>query len=327
MGRNNKINDVTSNVFDISAGVPQGGVLSALLYIIYIADLPTPPPTIHRLQYADDMMVYTSVKNLVRGQHNLNAYIADIVTFFDRWKIKINPTKCESIVFKGPAKHFGSLANKLHNHVAVSINNTPLIPQKSIKYLGVIFSKNLSHIKHVNHVIAKVNRCYFSLRPVLKRVGGINTRIKTLIYKQLIRPIIMYGFPSWFNISSHQMERLRVIERSCLRACTDTFRKNTHKYAKNAVLYEKANIHRIDKELIHQTLKFFDHTFADCQLIQSCLSINVDHLNDVRTIYKPPWYIKHLQNENLLLVEDKLLLYHRRSFVTQRHGTVYNTDQ
>lgn len=123
------------------------------------------------------------------------------------------------------------------------------------------------------------------------------------------------------------MERLRVIERSCLRACTDSYRRNTYKHIKNAILYEKANIDRIDRELVNQTLKFFDKPYEDCQLIQSCLSMNADHLDDVRTIYKPPWYIKHLNNQNMLFFEDKLLLYHRRAIATQQQGTVYNTDQ
>lgn len=87
----------------ISAGVPQGGVLSSLLYILYVADLPTSPADtnqIQRLQYADDILVYVSVLDLVNGQNRISNYLSQIQTFLERWKIKLNPGKAESIVFK-----------------------------------------------------------------------------------------------------------------------------------------------------------------------------------------------------------------------------------
>lgn len=34
-----------------------------------------------------------------------------------------------------------------------------------------------------------------------------------LMYKQLIRPLMLYACPAWMQISSNQMERLRRMER------------------------------------------------------------------------------------------------------------------
>lgn len=323
-----RIEHSLSREHNIDAGVPQGGSLSALLYILYIADMPTPPPhfcQIRRLQFADDMLIYVSTKNLADGEKRINEYLKHIVQYLNKWKVKINPSKCESIVFKGPYKRFGASANKLHNKVSVLVNGQALIPQQSLKYLGITFKKNLSNIPHVNQILAQVNRAYFSLKPVLKKINGLDPRLKSLCYKQLIRPIITYGFPCWSDISSHQMDRLRKIERVCIRACT-----NTHRFSRtsNTKLYKAGNIMRIDREMVAQTLRFFDKTFEDSPLTQSCKNIDPDYIDNIRTVYKPPWYIVHLHNSNQLFEDDKLMLYHRRFNPLLRHlGPVYNQNQ
>lgn len=324
-----KINDALSQTCVIDAGVPQGAVLSALLYIIYIADMPLPPQhlqPIRRLQYADDMLLYVSAKNLILGQERINMYIKTVIEFLDKWKIKINPEKCEAIVFKGPCKRFGATANKLHDKIIIKISNTSLIPQRTFKYLGVWFSKNLTHVRHIDHIIRKINTTYSLLKPLLKKTNGLNKSVKLLLYKQLIRPIIGYGFPSWSDISSHQMERLRSIERVCLRACTNTYRKPNGNYISNSKLIKNADIERIDKILVEQAIKFFNKNYEHCQIIQRCFDHDADFISDPRTYYKPPWYIEHLNNTNNLFSDGRLLHYHKR-IDRSNLNTVYNTEQ
>lgn len=324
-----KLSDALSSRFDIAAGVPQGGVLSAILYVIYIADLPPPPDhhqPIRRLQYADDMILYVSVKNLIEGERRLNEYISEIIAYLSKWKIKINPEKCESIVFKGPNKRFCTSINRQHNHVAININGTALLPQRSIKYLGVWFSKNLSNIRHVTHITKKVNSAYHGLRNILQRTHGLDPRIKVLCYKQLIRPIMLYGFSCWSSLTSHQMERLRKLERVCLRSCTRSRQRNHFKYINNSELYKKTGIERIDRVLVKQTVKFFDKPHENCELFKDCLMVDNDY--EARYDYTPPWHIMHLNNTNELFVDDMLMLYHRRfNTTTQAVGPVYNTNQ
>lgn len=149
-----------------------------------------------------------------------------------------------------------------------------------------------------------------------------------LCYKQLLRPIIQYGFPCWSDISSHQMERVRRLERACLRVCTNTRRAADGKYSSNARLYQKAGISRIDRTLVNQAIKFLEKPHDDCDAIRRCLTLNDDALADRRiTRHKPPWYIMHLKHTNqLLTADDKLLQYHKPANAT-RPNLVYNTNQ
>ena len=65
----------------------------------------------------------------------------------------------------------------------------------------------------------------------------------------LIRPIITYGVPIWWNTNAATMEKFRRFERSCLRAALNLYRSPESNYKhmySNHVLYKEASIPRID---------------------------------------------------------------------------------
>jgi hypothetical protein len=60
-----KIGDSTSKLAPLNSGIPQGGVLSPLLYIAYVADLEEWVQFARATTYADDTSTSASSKNLV----------------------------------------------------------------------------------------------------------------------------------------------------------------------------------------------------------------------------------------------------------------------
>lgn len=322
-----KVENTLSAAKNIAAGVPQGGVMSATLYIIYIADMPTPTNHHHpiqRLQFADDMISYVSVKNLADGQARLNSYLAIIADYLMKWKIRINPTKSELVVFKGHNKHFSKQININSKHVTIQIQTTLLKPQKSLKYLGVIFQQNAKHIRHIDNILHKLRCASHGLKALLSNTNGLNAKIKMLCYKQLLRPLMTYGFPSWSDISSHQMERLRTAERTCIRACSETTRVNA-RYINNTDLYNKAGIQRIDRVLVSSAIKFFEKNHDECEIFQKCINIEPAYTTEQRNPYKPPWHLMNLNMQNSLYNNEQLILYHEPC--NPARNMVYNQNQ
>ena len=59
----------------IKTGVPQGGVLSPILFNIYMSDIPEPPQNIKLYSYADDINTLTSHSNINTAQDNIQPYL------------------------------------------------------------------------------------------------------------------------------------------------------------------------------------------------------------------------------------------------------------
>lgn len=327
-----KIENTFSDSFKIVAGVPQGSVLAPVLYTLFIADIPAPNCNeIKKLIFADDIFVYLSTRSLLGT--NFNNYLSTIHDHLNLWKIKINLDKCEGIVFKGNCKSLPRWVNKKVKNVQIKIKTHKVNVKNKIKYLGIIFSKNLKFHDHVQHIINKSFKAFHKIKHIFYRKNKYSTMVKSILYKQLLRPIITYGFLIWHNISSAQMERLRTLERKFLRMCISSSRKtDSFLYINNNKLYDQTNTPRLDRNMVEQALKTLaKFNTCDISLINDTLNEHDDgyYLN-IDNIFKSPIHLKTLSNNNKLYDNNhNLIYYHRRNNnVANNHDEyVYNINQ
>lgn len=193
-----------------------------------------------------------------------------------------------------------------------------------VKYLGVIINKNFKFNSHIEHTLKKANIAKSELHNFLTN-NLINNKVKTLAYKQIIRPIFLYASACWQSISSNQMEKIRRHERWFLRRCTGLYRNNNNgKYINSQILYEKSNTNRIDRKIVEHNIKYIEklknHTSEN---IRNMTRYNDEYIN--RNKYKPINYIYSLNEKNILYTENKLLLYNKKR--NAPHQLVYVTNQ
>ena len=87
------VDGVHSKWCSVISGVPQGSVLGALLFIIYINDL-SENINCSIKQYADDTKLYTTVKDnndVLQFQHDLDA----VAEWSNVWQLSFNFSKCK----------------------------------------------------------------------------------------------------------------------------------------------------------------------------------------------------------------------------------------
>lgn len=324
-----KLSDKISDLFQIVAGVPQGSILGPILYNIFVADLPKPTNPLHILCYADDILLFISNFKLLPMQKSLNTYLAKLQKYFSKWKLTPNVDKCQVMITKGKKQDtYPNISRHIkNNNIKVKFNNNLIKFSNRMKYLGINFSQDAQFNKHVQETIIKATTALSSISRIIKPTKSIQSRIKIIVYKQIIRPIITYGFPIWFNISSKQMEKLRTFERKCLRYCIN-FRRhpgNNYKYISNKTLYEKCKINRIDQKLVTAAIKYLDTLQLNDNPIIEHYNRKLTDTGENIGKYKAPHTIKWLQGRNMLYNNEGKLVYYHQSLINDGH--VYNINQ
>lgn len=236
-----------SQCFAIPAGVPQGSLLAPFLFNIFINDIKTPKNSELAI-YADDtgIMCEATWKNAKSIKRNLEAAFNKVQKFFSSWKIKINSSKTELIVFSKSRV----MKDKL-KHFRPEINGATLDWSDVVTYLGVDLDSSLTMRAHIDRTISKANGVIKSLFCIFKRNSAASLHTKLTIYKAYIRPILTYAGTLIDNSAKTHFSRLQVMENKCLRMAL------SKPYGtRNSSLHEQAKLPTI-KEFINNNTKNF----------------------------------------------------------------------
>lgn len=306
-----QVNNNFSNPYMAPAGIPQGSVLSCLLFIIYVADFPkhTGALNIKTTQFADDTLL--SVQSVLTDhvQNDLNSYLSEIGEYLNIWKIKINTDKCEQLAILGNIKQTNSKVRKNAKQIEIKFNDQIIPKTENLKYLGINFTRNFIFNSHINKIKSKMLAAYFALKNIFTN-RKIDKQIKLLAYKQIIRPIALYGAPIWLQVSKNQINKIALVERKILRSASGLYRRqDSVKYYPNDVVYKECNMAPIEGELIKNTIKFLDRIMVNRDLA-GYVRYSENYMGGIHYYNsKPPAYIKYLEDEHKLFINENEIYY------------------
>ena len=96
----------TSSRRGMKAGVAQGGLISPVLFSLYVNDMPSPSHHIELALYADDTAVIATSRKPTLLVSYLESYFNDLQRWLSEWKIAIKVSKSTAIVFARAGRHF-----------------------------------------------------------------------------------------------------------------------------------------------------------------------------------------------------------------------------
>ena len=131
-------------IFLLLEGLGQGTVSSPPLFNIYTGEVLTlklenrysikeHKLKVGRLAFADDFIVYISGRDPEMICRALEGIVNEINKHYLLWNLKINPSKCETIIFHKPLRYLTqSTRDKIKNfEITINIDNIQhLVPHK-----------------------------------------------------------------------------------------------------------------------------------------------------------------------------------------------------
>ena len=187
----------------VTSGTAQGTILGPLLFLLYINDITECVSSTVKL-YADDTKIYRELVDPIIDSQLLQADLANLSEWACKWQLRFNADKCESM------RITHSRDKSLTNYTL----GKPLKDVNSFKDLGVTITKDLSWGIHISMTVNKANKV---LGAIKRSVGIANTKVFSMLYKSLVRPILEYAVPVWCPYLAKDIHALECVQRRASR--------------------------------------------------------------------------------------------------------------
>ncbi|CAG9568035.1 unnamed protein product [Danaus chrysippus] len=224
--------------FPISVGVHQGSALSPFLFNVVLdtvsANIQDQPPWL--MMYADDIALIDEDRLTLERRVNL-------------WKgalenggLKLNVSKTEYMACGSP------------DSCTIHIGPEPAVKSEKFRYLGSILHES-GGIDH--DVQARISAAWAKWREVTGVVCDrrIPPKLKGLIYKSIIRPVLLYGSECWPVLSRHTQE-LHVTEMKMLRWMCGVTRADR---IRNTFIRGSLGVRDVADKLEESRLRWYGH--------------------------------------------------------------------
>jgi ribonuclease HI len=202
----------------IYKGLPQGSVLSPILFNIYTSDLQhIIPSSCNILQYADDFVVYAQNKDIHVAASKLQDGVSAMFNWLNENGLNLSPTKSQIVIF--------SRKHKVPD-VSVQLNGSMIPVNESVKFLGVILHRKMMWNQYVDHIVMKCEKGTNILRAISRVWWGSHPETMKLLYVTLVRSHLDYGCQFMDPLPEYLSLKLQKIQSKCLRMILGAMRSS-----------------------------------------------------------------------------------------------------
>ena len=197
----------------VTSGVPQGSILSPMLFLIFINDLPGKCEHIIPLLFADDAKFLSVGLSQNMAQKDLDV----LLEWTKLNQLPFNMDKCNHMKIGESEKQL-KFGDELIQMVSVQSD------------LGLTISNDLKWNLHIGKACSKAIRVFHMIK---RNVSNLNTEAKLNLYKSMVVPVILYGSPC-YGMSKYVMSELEKIQRRVV----NWIKLGNESYKKSYTLYQ-----------------------------------------------------------------------------------------
>ena len=206
--QNVRMGEHTSSTLILNVGVPQGCVLSPLLYSLFTHDCSPIHTSNTIIKFADDTTVIGLIDN------NDDSAYREEVQHLKQWcddnNLHLNTAKTKEMVID-------FRRTKRSEHSTLYIDGEEVERVESFKFLGVHISADLTWSTNISHQVGKAQQRLYFLRKL--RQAQLPQRLLVNFYRSTIESLLTYCCTLWFNCCTAEDKRkLQRVVRAAERA-------------------------------------------------------------------------------------------------------------
>ncbi|KAL4082761.1 hypothetical protein QTP88_029634 [Uroleucon formosanum] len=202
-----KLFGIKSNIFSSTSGVPQGGHLSPILFLLFVNSVRNALPLCKLLCFVDDMKLFMEI-NSAADCENLQSSLDCFVSWCLKIGLKVNASKCRVMTF-----------TRSRSTILFDYNISGLTIERvdNLIDLGFKLSSTLSPSPHIAIITSRAFKVLgFIMR--LSKDFKLSKSLKSL-YCALVRPILEYGSVVWDPYTVSDINQLERVQLRFLRFC------------------------------------------------------------------------------------------------------------
>ena len=226
------LNAILSN-----CGLKQGGVLSPLLFNLYIDHIKDifnescdpitllNEPLSHML-YADDLVLLST------SESGLKNCLSKLGEFCEKWQLELNISKSKVLIFNP--------SGRITKGISFEYRGMPLDIVNSYCYLGIDFSSSGSLALARNNLMEKAQKAMYSLNPVIAQFHVPVDKALNMFHS-MIQPIALYNAENLAQLTQHQITAITENKSTLLSYMITSYPNTTHQKFLKYILGVKRN--------------------------------------------------------------------------------------
>lgn len=209
------IGNTLSESFVTDNGVPQGSVLSVIIFLVAVNNIHEfVPSPVNLIMFADDATILMRHKDA----NKTNSYLQIVLRNLERWGESngfiLSESKSRVMNFTNKNKPFTPNL-KLHGNLIKNESN--------VRYLGMELDRKLKWNQHINNVILKCRQRENIMKMLSNTYWGASFKCLKNIYTAMLRSVIDYGDVLYITTSKTNLKKLDSIQNRAMRVITGTF--------------------------------------------------------------------------------------------------------
>ena len=196
------VNGAEYKCHNVTSGIPQGSVLSHMLFVIYINDMPEMVESSTYL-VADDTKIFREIQE-ENDEKMLQADLDSLQNLSDTWLLKFHPNKCKVMSVANKCVDKGTKHYYLYDNEG---NKIELEQSDGEKDIGVLVDETLSFNKHIQ------NQTNSIMGLIRRTCTHLDEQSFKYLFQALVRPHIEYPEAVWSPFKVGDIEKIENVQR------------------------------------------------------------------------------------------------------------------